>query len=536
MGIPDGFVDCYHNIGCEILFSLGWLPNEFERPIIHALTGPATHVADDDIDWGAAAVAYEYYFAVILHFAQRGGTRFLMCNEPENRDGWHLPAEIAELGWGEKFWDDDAATPKPSQQYLDLVTRQYDVLCRMARLAMDDVKNISGRTDLLLCGPTTVTWDALWRVAEKYCDIFDYHHYHPDPSAFAPMHQAASASAAEKPIMISEFNRLSGAVDIADSPFVFSNALDTARLLAQIVTMHRGNLPLDAVTLYLLAFPSTHRNHKHLVYGDLNVADWSGMDQALWGRGDEWYPSFDELQLRHATPAYHAFRMLARCANATVLNHGILNPSSSGPADSYFDLHIVVTQHASHSLVTIINDQNQDRPGVFLDIRGLPHRVEQMVVRRLDRQHRDQVVHDTEITDAIASLGVLPSHSITQVTLYHEAIPVGPLRLCENSITPGSCAQLALHQTTRLQAHRGDIDVTSRDVLWSSSHPHLVSVSQNGLVQRHRDTAQDITISAQRGEETATVEVPGNIDATTGYQSTKDLGGAAGPDAVGRGL
>ena len=62
-----------------------------------------------------------------------------MCNEPENREGaWQLPKEMAELGWGDRFWDDD--NPGPSKAYLDAVTRQYAVLVRMARLAMDDVK------------------------------------------------------------------------------------------------------------------------------------------------------------------------------------------------------------------------------------------------------------------------------------------------------------------------------------------------------------------------------------------------------------
>ena len=198
---------------------------------------------------------------------------------------------------------------------------------------------------LLLCGPTTVVWDALWRVAEPYVDIFDYHHYHPDPAAFSPMHQAAAASAGDKPMMISEFNRLSGGVDIADSPFVMRNALDTALLMQEVLSMHQGSQAMDAITLYLLAFPSTHRNHKHLVYGDLNVADWTGRDTPLWDRGASWYPTAEELQLRHPTPAYHAFRMMSRHANGAVVNHGMLNPSSSGPADSYFDLRILASRH-----------------------------------------------------------------------------------------------------------------------------------------------------------------------------------------------
>ena len=69
MGIPDGFVDCYQRINCDVLFSLGWLPSEFARPPLRQLDGPLTP-DDEEIDWGSAAVAYEYYFAVIHHFAQ----------------------------------------------------------------------------------------------------------------------------------------------------------------------------------------------------------------------------------------------------------------------------------------------------------------------------------------------------------------------------------------------------------------------------------------------------------------------------------
>ncbi len=58
---------------------------------------------------------------------------------------------------------------------------------------------------------------------------------------------------------------------------------------------------------YLFHFPATHRNYKALVYGDMNLVDWSGRDDRLWGRGDEWHPTLEEMQLRHATPAYDIF-------------------------------------------------------------------------------------------------------------------------------------------------------------------------------------------------------------------------------------
>ena len=126
--------------------------------------------------------------------------------------------------------------------------------------------------------------------------------------------------------MISEFNRHSGGIDIAEIPF--TTATDTARLLFQIMslpgTINRAPL---VTTLYLLGFPSTHRNYKHLVWvWRHECRGLVGCRYAAGDRGDAWYPTFEESQLRHPTPAYAMVtRMLAQVTAPTVT----LRPSAA---------------------------------------------------------------------------------------------------------------------------------------------------------------------------------------------------------------
>ena len=91
-----------------ILGSLAHAPKDFPRPLVKEI-GATVAPSNDGIDWGAAACAYEYYFAVIYHFAQQGSIAdFLMINEPENRFGqWYVTDDPAKLGWGELFCDDE---------------------------------------------------------------------------------------------------------------------------------------------------------------------------------------------------------------------------------------------------------------------------------------------------------------------------------------------------------------------------------------------------------------------------------------------
>ncbi|MFP4053418.1 MAG: hypothetical protein ACLFV7_06095 [Phycisphaerae bacterium] len=83
IGVPDEIARKLGEIGVEPLYALGYGTKDYPRPLIKADPYP-----DAEIDWAAAASAYEYYFAVMYHFAgQFGGRYFLMMNEPENQAG-----------------------------------------------------------------------------------------------------------------------------------------------------------------------------------------------------------------------------------------------------------------------------------------------------------------------------------------------------------------------------------------------------------------------------------------------------------------
>ena len=352
VGVPDAFCQRYRDHGLPILGSLGYAPKMYPEPLVVAV-GSEAEPEDDGINWAAAACAYEYYFAVIYHFVKQGTiTDFLMINEPENRFGqWYLSDDLVDETWESLFWEDQGDI---GSKYLRQVGAQYAVLCRLARMAMDDVAVALERDDVRLIGPTTVTWDVLWDMAHAYLDAVDWHHYHPDERAFSASYAATAAQAHGKPVMITEFNRYSGGMKLIDSNLVSETAEQTAALLMRLMQLPGPGI--DTAALYLFAGPSTHRNHKHLVYGDLDVLDWDGTDRPLWDRGDAWYPTFEELQLRHPTRAFHYFRMLVRHAGGDrAVAVGIHNPTSSGPADAAFEVTTLATQHGNRWLLSVLN-------------------------------------------------------------------------------------------------------------------------------------------------------------------------------------
>ena len=345
LGNPDGIAGSLQKIEVECLYSLGYASGFFERPLLKQIDFVG-HPTDEDIDWEAAASAYDYYFAYIYHFTQQFGARqFLMINEPENRHGWwHLPEDIKNKSWGEVYWEDPNGAL--SQRMGAILGAQYAVCTRIARMALNDVRKLLNASEMFLYGPTTVFWDPLWKLAEPWLDGLDVHHYHHKPETYSQLWPTVVGHSKGKPGLITEFNRYSGGMTLDKGPFLPQTAVETANILMEIAGLSQTNDPdLAIACFYLLHFPSTHRNHKHLLYGDMNVIDWTG-DGPLWDKGDEWYPSADELQIRHMTPSYHAFRMIARavCGDSTwpILRYGLDNPSSSGPADIHDQLKIVI--------------------------------------------------------------------------------------------------------------------------------------------------------------------------------------------------
>lgn len=525
MGVPDGFIPKVAGLGIVPLYSLGYGTAFFPRPLIRDIAATAMP-GDDGIDWGAAASAYEFFFAVIHHYVTGFGARwFTMINEPENQWDWfHKPAEFAGLGkdwWVRLSWGDGSPTPDLGLRWFRVLGVQYGVLARLARLALEDVRAMAGLAPggLHLTGPTNVAWEPLWEHAACWLDACDVHHYHTDEHTFRTTFRAVAMRAAAdgKPFAISEFNRLSGGIRIDEALWSHDNALALADGLMTVLELARPDEPgCLFACFYLLNYPSTHRNYKHLLYGDMNTVDWSGRDRPLRARGEEWYPTFDELQIRHATPAYHVFRAIARAAAGgphRVLDVGMHNPSSAAPHDVYHRLRVQAVDQGGRIVLNLLNRSPKPALAVTIDLRLLGRPFACAVLRACGREHDDAVLAVLAVDGPLLTID-LPAQALCQLILeprpLHRATA---LRLEEVTATPGTLARLGLFETTRLRAlgtvDGAEIDLTTSAIRWTSSHPELVRVGQGGLVQRLRATARTVSITATLPDgPTITVSVP----------------------------
>jgi hypothetical protein len=535
LGVPDGIADMVRQVGVEPLYSLGYAPAQFERPLV-ADPERAGPVSDDRIDWGAAASAYEYYFAVMWRYAARYGARyFTMVNEPENRFGWFaMRPDVAELSWQDLFHGASGGT---FERFSRCLASQYGVLARLARRAMDDVRTAlpenAQAESLFLSGPTSVLWRPLWEASRESLDILDFHHYHEDPSTFEALYQAAAeAVGPDGRVGLSEFNRFSGGMPLGGNLFDLDNSLAVARLLMRVLRLCApGDPRFEFACFYLLHFPSTHRNYKQLLYGDMNLVDWSGRDTALWnrvargyppGRTGAGYPTFDEQQARFATPAYAMFRMLARCVRDErgglgphdVLATGMVNPTSSGPRDIADQLEVLAVRQPTGLVVHVLNTSDRPARNCVLELPAGLEDLRFAVVRFCDRTRRDVPGALADATDGPVRLDV-PARSLVQVRYTARRLDaVGNARLEEATFTPGRADGLGLWQTTRLRA-LGEIDGQAVDlsdgaVAWTSDDPDVVRVDGTGLVQRVRESRLPTTIAARlpRGD-TLSIEIRG---------------------------
>ncbi|MFZ2655940.1 MAG: hypothetical protein WAX69_13500 [Victivallales bacterium] len=532
MGVPDEIARKLQELGIEPLYSLGYMPKMFPRPILKDLEFQGIP-EDAHIDWGAAASAYEYYFAVVHHYAFAfAGKRFMMLNEPENQfRGFYLPPDLAakEGSWGQLIFKD--GTRDEATRYLGIVSSQYAAIARFARMAVDDVETLlkaAGRTaGLRLSGPTNVAWEIFWDKTGKYFDTLDYHFYNPHPDTFGLAFPAVAAKAGKmgKSVATSEFHRFSGQTDFADNPFVFGSSLKLAGMLMDLLQLSSKDDPeIDFATLYLLHFPSTHRNYKHLLYGDMNMLDWTGEDRAPWGRSEEWHPTAAEMQIRFATPAYFMFRMLARCAADgkspvphPILRWGMSNPLSIFPQDLCSDLKIVVVDQGKQILVNILNNADTALENLEICLDGIPTEFAHAVVRECSRKNHDKAVAEMPVVGNRIRMDVPPC-SLTQVIFTKLRLDrISSLRIEERTFTPGSVKGLELHQTTMLRAigiiDGHEHDLTNLDIVWSSSAPAIVRADQCGLIQRMRNSGGKTIIKAKTagGLESPAIEIPGNI-------------------------
>ena len=238
MGLPAAL----QGINVECLYSLGYASRFFERPLLTNIEFVGTP-SDGDIDWEAAASAYDYYFAYIYHFTKNyAAQQFLMINEPENRDGWwHLPEDIKHKTWVETYWEDPDG--ELSKRMGAILGAQYAVCARIARMALEDVQNLLHVDSLALYGPTTVFWEPLWKQAEPWLDGLDVHHYHHKPATYSQLWPTVVGHSKGKPGLITEFNRYSGGMTLDKGPFLPQTAVETADILMEIAGLSQASQP-----------------------------------------------------------------------------------------------------------------------------------------------------------------------------------------------------------------------------------------------------------------------------------------------------
>jgi hypothetical protein len=515
MGIPDAILSRVRDLGCLAMVPMGYVPRMFARPLVRDPEdlGPAT---DERIDWEAALSAYEYYFAMIHHFATGFGCRFfMMVNEPEYRAfGYYLPQRIEGYGSGlfEKIFVklDDVGL---WNDYFRALAVQNAVMARLARLALEDVRGLLKDRDLaarlVLSGPVAGNLDVYWPGMSEHVHVCDYHQYSPHPEAFRQRFRRAAnlLRGTDKTVAISEFNRQAGEMEIASTYFPIAESLGYARILMEILRLSGPSDPvLEAATMYHFHFPATHRNYKSLVYGDMNRVDWTGQDEKP--SGAETQPTADELQIRVATPAYHLFRMLARHAGCRpdgepfpVLETSLMIRDTALIPDLLGSLETLTTDRGDRLVVSILNPDSQYEDDFTLDLRPLGRAYSTAVVRETGMGLADRVTAEFPTHHGCARVHV-GSRRLVQV-IFSNLPPgeIGDAEIVERTQTPGSIAALGLWQTTRLRllAHvgRGKMDLTEHNVIWESEDDQFVRVGQGGLVQRVRRTARSLSIRAR---------------------------------------
>lgn len=512
LGTPDRILAKLNEIRVEPIVSMGYCTKMYPRPLVKdpAFCGIP---ADDRIDWPAAASAYDYYFALMYHFASRFNARyFLMHNEPEcGIQWWHLPEDLARIANRPGFHSD----VEGKRCVLDALSTEWSVLARIARMAREDAEQAMGAPAkrLFIAGPTNGAWSLFWEKGGRHMDALDYHHYHPVPAAFDDTYRrvAAQAGALAKRTAMSEYGLTPRGHPLSNLLLVYEHSLNLARLMMKVLAPGgAGDPACEYMVLYGLGVPALLRNYYSLVLPDTNLIRWEGLEyryaDADWT--DEWIPTLEERQLRFPSPAYHMFRMLARCVPGAqgpdngypVLRTGMECLIDDWAGGNFGRLQTVTIDAGDAVYVNFLNPSRQALnlcvdPGAFGD------RFKVAVVRHTTPRACDAVVSQTALAGDRIPVTV-EERSLTQVILSsHKLDRIESLRIVEDTTTPGTARDLGLFETTRLRALAaldGDqIDVTNLNVIWDSSLPTVVVAYQGGLVQRVRQSTREILVTAR---------------------------------------
>lgn len=505
LGVADDAVRKACEAGIMPIVSMAYGPQFYPRSLLNTFAD-VTQPKDEAINWGAAASAYEYYFANIHRYTTRQGvSHYMLINEPDERD----LRQVKQIG----------------------------VLARLARLAMEDVRGSLAdqavAKSLRLSAPAChFGWEEFWPYVEPYVDFLDFHFYDPNPAMFLREYKrcALRARATGKKVAFTEFNRIGGSLQPDQALFSMKPSLQLGALVMSVLSAGQAQDPgCEMALTYQFQFPATHRSFKSLVYGDMNLVDWSGQDKALNQAGPEAYPTFEQLQVRMATPAYHVFKMLARCTPGAgerdsfeVLDCG---ESAKGfgatwdrsieqniyeqlhPAKFYSlggvgaELRVLAVRTPERLIITVLNAGPTAAKRIGFNCELLAEHYATAVVRETSLNHRDRAMQQLPLPKNKELIVDLPPEALTQIIFTKDDLTqIKELKLVEKTVTPGTAQQLGLLQTTRLRAlgRLGDrwIDLTELNVNWTTSAPELVAIYQGGLVQRRRDSVEAVTLTA----------------------------------------
>lgn len=503
LGIPDKIVKKLQSNGIKAIISMAYSPKYYFMPILRDWNS-GLFPPDNCINWAAAASAWEYYFACIYRYASKNDvTHFMMLNEPSPDD--------------------------------TLMMQQVGILGKMARMAMEDARkkllNKQVAADLKLSGPAMyLAWEEYFPYVAPYVDYLDVHLYEPDHEIFGRKLSRAliRARLGNKKLALTEFNRVGGPMPPEESLFSIKPSLQVASLIMEVLSASKPDDPLLEMALfYQFQFPSTHRNFKSLMYGDMNCIDWTGQDIPLKKNNSTPMPDFKQLQLRFATPAFHIFKMLARNTPGTkskaesyeVLELGEANRGVSAVSDpvnhrnvypllekeKYYalggggsELKSLVIKGENRLYINILNPGPVNLKNIGINISALNEKYTSAIVRETSLTRRDMPLSQKNIENSEITIEISPE-SLTQVIFTKEDLSqISELKIEELTTTPGSLENLKLYETTRLRAlgkYRNEwIDLTELNVLWSVTENSGLNIYQGGLLQRikYSDTAAGI--------------------------------------------
>ena len=478
-----------------------------------------TAESPQNLNWAAAAAAYESHFAAFYRIGKMGVRYFMMANEPEyGWSGFYYPADVVpeKLPWNERG---------------EYVGRQLGAIAKMGRYALEDVQELlksqSDPRKFVFSGPGAHTsWETFWKYVQPYVDCLDSHCYEPSGEIFARVQdRMAMRSGTGKSLAFSEFNLISGPMTPSNSMFTNASAMLLGGVLQSVLQASSMNEPnLEFAALYFFNYPATHRMFKSLVYGEMDAMDAAGLIQQ-----SPVSPTLEMMQIRTATLSYFVFKMLARCvpeSRSPLTSYEVLplGMSTLGFAqavdpkearsiylklehDKYYadggsgnEYEMSAIRTPDRLYVNIVNPGPGTNKDIEIDLELQPKDYRFAVVRETSEYKRDEVVAVMPVKEKKVKVEV-PGNSLTQVILVNLALDkIQTLTLEEKTLTPGTLAQMSKFQTTRLKAF-GEIegkkvDLSELNVEWKSSVPPLVRVYSGGLVQKYYETPKDVVITA----------------------------------------